>query len=272
MVTNSYDSTQNPKPKTFQNTGADVGTNGTAGLNGNVNIGGNLNAWSTPGNSGTVVTGGNNVTINGNVDANGGVSGLSSQNVSGTITQNDNHAQQQFPAAPTAPSNAVDLGTISLSGNRTMTLTAGSYIVSSISITGNGQLMIDSSNGPVNIYVQGGGSAAGINIGGNGIMNGATPANLRIWYGGTGDTHIAGNGSFTGVIYAPNSNVSINGNGQEFGAVVGNSVNFNGNGTFHYDRSLSTNQQLMWNPPLTVTTYQNVNYLKYFQAVSWEER
>jgi hypothetical protein len=259
---NSYDSTINPNPTTFQNTGANVGTNGTASFTGNANVGGNLTVLSNGNNN---AIGGPNVKVHGNIVSNGTVTGFNSSNVDGQVLQNQSNPPQTLPPAPTAPAGATDLGAVSLSGNRTMTLTAGNYVLSSLSIAGNARLNIDSSKGPVNIYVQGAGSTAGINIGGNGIVNNGQPANLRIWYNGTGNTQIAGNGNFVGVIYAPNSNISISGNGQEYGSVIGSTVQFNGNGAFHYDRSLGTNNQL------TYTSTNTTRAISHWEAISWEE-
>ena len=51
-----------------------------------------------------------------------------------------------------------------------------------------------------------------------------------------------GNGSFSGAVYAPNANVSLDGSGkggEMFGAVVGNTITFGGGYQFHYDEDLA---------------------------------
>src|SRR5690606_13992543 len=69
------------------------------------------------------------------------------------------------------------------------------------------------------------------------------PVTARIW--GTNPTlgaqllHIAGNGDLRAVVYAPNAEVKINGNGNVMGSVVGNTITLTGNAAFHYDESLS---------------------------------
>jgi hypothetical protein len=50
---------------------------------------------------------------------------------------------------------------------------------------------------------------------------------------------ISGNGVLSGVVYAPNADVTITGNGDTLGAVVSNQVTMSGNGSFHYDSSLA---------------------------------
>lgn len=50
---------------------------------------------------------------------------------------------------------------------------------------------------------------------------------------------IAGNGALSGVIYAPNADLTINGNGDVLGSAVANIIKLTGNALFHYDESLS---------------------------------
>lgn len=273
VTTDSYDSrvTPNPTGGDFSTTGGDLGTNGTAGFVGNATIGGDLNITSNPpGSTNTVGTATSNVHVNGDITSNGSVSGFN--HVDGTTSTSQTNPQVSLPPTPTAPDGSTNLGAISLSGNNSLTLTAGNYIVSSISVAGNAQLNINSSGGPVNIYVQGAGSSAGISLGGNGLVHpNGQPTNLRIWYGGTGNTSIAGNGGFRGVVFAPNSNATVVGNGAIMGAIIGNTVNLNGNGSFHYDRALGADSTLMWNPPVTSTVTTTVLQIDKFQAVSWDE-
>jgi hypothetical protein len=149
----------------------------------------------------------------------------------------------------------------------------GSYVVNQISLSGNARINIDRSHGPVNLYVQGAGSNAGISLTGNGITGTHKPADLRIWYGGTGPTRIAGNGTIRGVLYAPNSSFRQSGNGVLYGAVVANSMDFAGNATFHYDVALGRMQDFMYNTTITQQVTNNVDtrQIDHFQAVSWDE-
>ncbi|MEX0325666.1 MAG: hypothetical protein AB3N33_06220 [Puniceicoccaceae bacterium] len=51
-----------------------------------------------------------------------------------------------------------------------------------------------------------------------------------------------GNGSFSGAVYAPNAEISLDGSGKAgemFGAVVGNTIDFGGGYQFHYDEDLA---------------------------------
>ncbi len=138
-----------------------------------------------------------------------------------------------YPAA-TIPSNAANLGNVDLHGNATQTISSGTYYLGDLSISGNAGLIVDPSSGPVTIYVTG-----SLSIAGNGITNlGGAPGQLSIVQIGNGGASFSGNASFAGTVYAPNSAVSLNGNGTLFGALVGASVSVHGNSPIHYDQSL----------------------------------
>lgn len=134
------------------------------------------------------------------------------------------------------PALAVDLGAISLSGNATRTIVAGTYTASSLSISGNARLIIDSTLGPVHLYVSG-----AISIAGNGINNvSAVPSDFNLVATGNAGVDFSGNANFAGTVYAPNSTLSLSGNGTMYGAFVGAAMRVSGNGAIHYDRLLAT--------------------------------
>jgi hypothetical protein len=114
-----------------------------------------------------------------------------------------------------------------------------------ISITGQGGIEI-APGSSLNIYTKG-----DINIAGQGVLNGGTtlatanqPKNFQIWGTSTStsplqDISLAGNGVLSGIVYAPNGSVDINGNGDVMGSVVANDITLTGNAKFHYDESLA---------------------------------
>ncbi|MCX5715359.1 MAG: hypothetical protein NTV07_00505, partial [Candidatus Omnitrophica bacterium] len=101
-----------------------------------------------------------------------------------------------------------------------------------LNITSNGQLVI---LGTVTIYSDG-----DLNISGNGVANKSSlPANCVIYC--TDDVHnvsFSGNGNLCGAIYAPDAAITVSGNGDVYGSLVGNSFTDTGNGTIHYDEAL----------------------------------
>jgi hypothetical protein len=122
-----------------------------------------------------------------------------------------------------------------------ITAAAGSPAVDMV---GKGGININTT-GALTIYTAGDVKISGDGTaGGGGVANGAAPSSFQVW--GTDvagspvqKVQISGNGSLSAVVYAPNADVSIVGNGNVFGAVVGKTINVTGMAAFHYDESLA---------------------------------
>ena len=105
--------------------------------------------------------------------------------------------------------------------------------------TGNTSTLTVSTGAQFSIY-----TAGNVRLAGQGVtnQNGATTA-FQVW--GTATTaggqrvQITGLAGLTGVVYAPNATVDSTGNGDVLGAIVGDTITMNGNGSFHYDESLA---------------------------------
>jgi Tfp pilus assembly protein PilX len=132
-------------------------------------------------------------------------------------------------------------GGVQLSGSTVLTITGPVDIIvtSTMTMSGNGQVLLTSSGGSspsMNLYASG-----SVQIGGNGMSNTTNvPANVHVYAMGTAAVDLNGNADFTGVIYAPTAQVNANGNGNINGAIVGNAVVFNGNAKLHYDVQLGS--------------------------------
>ena len=113
-------------------------------------------------------------------------------------------------------------------------------VTGGVSITGNAKISVAGSTATLNLYCPG-----TINIAGNGMENSTNkPAAATIWgtapsSGAMQSIKIAGNGSFTGTLYAPNADVALTGNGDTNGAIVCKTLTAGGNGKFHYDVRLA---------------------------------
>ena len=186
---------------------------GALGLSGNAKINGNA-----------LVGYGGNPTVVVSTSGNAKVAGTRSN-----LAQSWNN-----PGATTVPVGATAVS-LTVSGNNTLTLSAGTYSASSISISGNAKIV---TSGQVSIYVSG-----AINISGNGILvTNNHPANLMLYSMGSSNVSISGNGSFYGGVYAPNSAVTTSGNGDFFGAMISKTYTQSGNGSLHYDLAMNAIQ------------------------------
>jgi hypothetical protein len=142
-------------------------------------------------------------------------------------------------------------GSISPTGSNSINIEAGKNVVfimeehasgpSVITISGS-QSMTIGAGATLNIYTNG-----DVSIGGSGLANdNLDPKSFMLWSSGTRTISISGNGTLTGVVYAPGAPVVLSGGGSPsgtasmYGAVVGRDVTFNGNNThFYYDESLA---------------------------------
>lgn len=125
-------------------------------------------------------------------------------------------------------------GDFTLNAGETYTLPQGEYLVRNMTINGGATLNF-SDYGQTKIYVTGTIKRAGGSYVNTNTMK---AGNLYILStGGTIDI-TSDNSPFYGVIYAPQSRVTLNGDAELFGAVVANTLAAGGSGGAHYDESL----------------------------------
>ncbi|MBL9214651.1 MAG: hypothetical protein JNG83_04160 [Opitutaceae bacterium] len=126
--------------------------------------------------------------------------------------------------------------TLTILGDVTLILTATTG--SALEVSGGAAILVPAGSS-LQLYVE-----ADVAIAGKGLGNAnARPVTCRLWGTSTSAAgqrlQVAGNGALKAVIYAPNAEVMINGNGDVMGAVVGRTITLNGNAAFHYDESLA---------------------------------
>lgn len=236
--TDSYNSSTDPTASILLSNG-DVGTNkngaGSISLSGNAKIYGD--AMVGPGgNPNTDITTSGNAAVYGNKSAASSPKDMTPMTDPGggtseTLDINANNSK-------TISSGTYRFPKISISGNANGYIDGAVilYIDGNISISGNGQLRINS-GGSLKIYVSG-----TVSISGNGIANlnsNPKPKDF-ILYGTSSCTSVAisGNGNLYGAIYAPKATTSITGNGHIYGSVVGETISIPGNGDVLYDEDL----------------------------------
>jgi hypothetical protein len=153
---------------------------------------------------------------------------------------------------PPSASTEVTLGDVSVTGGAALHLSAGTYIVNSLSFAGNSSIVLDGA-GPV-IFKIGGLANNGNPLttavdftGGSLVNNSFEPSKVQILYHGTSNIKLAGGASNAALVYAPNASASFTGNSDFYGAVVSNKVTDMGGVHLHYDRRLSTEQLVAGN-------------------------
>ncbi len=128
---------------------------------------------------------------------------------------------------------------------------AGTFDATKLNILGG-----TANSGTAVLYLNG---PTGINTSGNSAITASRPENLWI-FGLPTLTSISfsGNAAFIGVLYAPEADITLNGGGSSNtdieGAIVGNSVTFNGHFHVHYDQYLA-----------------NIGPVLGYVATSWQE-
>ncbi len=193
----------------------------------------------------------------------------------GTI--NTNGTAVTLPRAGDVPNSDgtyyYSVPSISLSGNGGSLVISGSLVgvahPNVVVVVTNTNGTVVSSTGQSGISIDSGASlsmytSGDVSLAGNGVMNGTnanpnqpkafelygTRTSAQAASGGQQSISISGNGILSGIVYAPNANITMTGGGNNgiiLGAMVGNNISVTGNSTFHYDESLANlNNSNIW--------------------------
>ncbi len=152
---------------------------------------------------------------------------------SDAAVNNDNKSAPSIQQGHGAHSrDAIDAsGDFQLNVGEAYNLPPGTYYVRNFSMSSQSVLNI---SGPTTIYVTGKLLRAGTSEVNN---NTQLAANLQFLSTG-GKVEVTSNTPFYGVIYAPQSDVTVRGNDDLFGAIVGKTLKIIGNSMAHYDETL----------------------------------
>jgi hypothetical protein len=235
--TDSFDSSAGAYAVSKALTGGDIAGNGNAFLSGQAVINGKLYVPSIA--SGACTNGSTGVTISGQAKVTEGLVQISPLTfttpgpfTAGTVDVQANKSTSLTPGS---------YHDIHVSGNGTvLTLAPGVYNVNSLQLSGNNVKVVISPSGPVTINVVGAGVTVPVDLSGGTISDGSNlAANLTILYGGTGTINVAAAGATSGILYAPNAPVQMQGkSGEWFGSIVAASLKDSGQSAIHFDRSL----------------------------------
>jgi Tfp pilus assembly protein PilX len=140
-------------------------------------------------------------------------------------------------------SNALDIRN-STSGGVTTGYNVLLRVIGDVSTNGSAGINI-SAGSTLALYTAGNVDITGNATGNGGVANANGQAiGFQIW--GTAPSsssqtiRVSGNGALSATVYGPNADVSIVGNGEVYGAVVGKTIQVTGNANFHYDESLAS--------------------------------
>jgi hypothetical protein len=149
---------------------------------------------------------------------------------------------------PPTATTVVTLGNVSATAQAVLHLSAGIYVVNSLSLASQVEIVLDGP-GPVIFQVAGVGVATPLDMTGGSLTNATfSPTQLQFIYGGTGNVKLAGGSTSAALLYAPQATVTITGNADFYGAVVAGKVTDMGTAAIHYDRSLQNSATTAGNP------------------------
>jgi Flp pilus assembly protein TadG len=146
---------------------------------------------------------------------------------------NDNDQIPMIPEGNSWKSPVDENGNFLLDGNKTIDLPPGTYCFNDVTLAGSAVLNFIGPQ-PTTIYITGNLYRGGLVTVTNSLQK---SGNVRFLMTG-GTAHVTSGNDFYGVIYAPNTAVTIDGSSDLYGAVVGKTLTITGSGAGHYDESL----------------------------------
>ena len=169
---------------------------------------------------------------------------LGCANAGGTVT---------LSADPTNTVPYNSMGNVTV-GPSDLVLNEGTYIFNTLSVVGTAKI---TTNGKVTIKIAGQGSTSPLSLLGNSITNSSyDPSNLQIIYGGTGNIALTGGTATAAIVYAPNANLTLSGNGDVYGAMLAGRMSVPGGAHIHYDTNLAARAVTYGRPVLSSFTWR----------------
>jgi cytoskeletal protein CcmA (bactofilin family) len=136
------------------------------------------------------------------------------------------------PMRVQVPSELTRLGDVVVKSGWTIAVRPGSYEARTVRIDSNATIVVDNAAGPVTIYVTGSAEFAG-----KVVVTDPDPEKLAVYLAGSGTLKFRNRQVFTGVVYAPEGVIEIDG-GDFFGAFVGDAAVISNNARVTFDPAL----------------------------------
>ncbi|MBC8461660.1 MAG: pilus assembly PilX N-terminal domain-containing protein [Deltaproteobacteria bacterium] len=228
----SYDSRVTPNPKPEDSTGeGDVGSNEKVHVHKDTYIDGDVGLGDDGAGTEAVYKESGTPTITGDIDDVDrvdpdplGAIGGDLANDFKKYSTNNNNASAKPP---------IDGNTINLDKNNTMTLKAGNYYLTSIKLNNGSTLNIDTTDGPVNIYLSG--DAEFDAKKGSSIKNTGNPTDLTMYSDSKKKIDFTHCTAFKGAIYAPYADIDVN---DAYGMIWAKKVDIKESGVVYFDTAL----------------------------------
>lgn len=206
-----------------------AGSKGNVCSNGDISLSGGLtkvNGDATPGPGESVSASGGSTVTGSSAAATQSLSEAAVDSSAASSTNNDasigldNKGKTVYTSSTKA---------FNISGGDTITLPAGTYYFSSVTVSGGS--IINFGTGQTKIYCTGDWNTSGGSL----VNPGSIPANLQIYIQGS-TTVLSGSAQMYGIVYAPASDITRSGGSSAFfGSMVGKSLTLSGGGGLHYD-------------------------------------
>ena len=265
---------------TIENSGNALFDRALWGIN-SVNLGGTmmidsydpaLGQWNASTNSGDLGSIGSNGTVDvgGTAEVNGDLAygPTASYNVGNKAQVSGDIVHLSEPRYfPPLPSFSVGTTNVSINANNsgsispgsfkditvrgTLSFGPGTYYIDSLSVSSQGQIVISDST---TLYVK-----TGLQLEGQGVANTSwDPAKLSVFYAGTSQMKMTGGSQAYVEVYAPNSEVQLNGNMDFFGSFIGKDVSITGGPQIHFSEGC-LQQNLVQRPFRLITWSKDAN-------------
>ncbi len=219
----SYDSTAGAYDPATAGDNGDIVAVGSISVGGSATVNGDL--------KGNGVSSGGNSTVTGSISAPRRPLDFPSVDVTEVAADNDNDALPMVQKGGKLSSPLDADRNFTLSGGVAYEIPPGDYYFNDLKLSGQSSLIV---SGPTNIYLTGDLDTSGGDV----INNSQDPNNLRIFMTG-GSATISASIDWYGLLYAPDSEVTIKGSADIYGAIIGQNVDFGGTGDVHFDESLT---------------------------------
>jgi hypothetical protein len=223
-----------------------AGSNGDVGSNGSITLDSNAKIW------GDAKAGPDHATVlHDNASVTGSITSLPTQMELPTISvpTYTSFGNLTVNANTTVPTGNRSYGTVRVKNNKTLTITGpASVVISNLQMDSNCFLNVDSTNGPVTLYVIDNfildsnsqiyplnkkPADLHLNILSDNVIN--PELNVQL------DTlSISSNSIIYGTVFAPNARVRLDSNFNLYGSLIARSLDVDSNSFFHYDEALQS--------------------------------